>query len=176
MKVCRQILKLFNKFISINYHRKYKYIGYPNNSEKCLLFMQQSKLTKVSRTTTQVITRYFGRWPQTIIFSELSKALGFDETFPSRNEKWIEQSKPFTDKYLPNCVKKLMFVQILPFSSCFYFTYFPLGFSVSQNTFNESQWHVKMRIHFLLLFIFCEIFHKMIVFEQKEFCFHLENM
>ena len=30
--------------------------------------------TTTTRTTTQVITRYFGRWPQTKIFRELNEA------------------------------------------------------------------------------------------------------
>ena len=31
-----KILKLCNKFISIHYHRKYKYMGYPNVGDNCL--------------------------------------------------------------------------------------------------------------------------------------------
>ena len=35
-QVCGQILKLCNKFISINYLRKYKYMGYPSVGDNCL--------------------------------------------------------------------------------------------------------------------------------------------
>ena len=31
-----KILKLCNKFISIHYRRKYKYMGYPNVGDNCL--------------------------------------------------------------------------------------------------------------------------------------------
>ena len=31
-----KILKLCNKFIYIHYHRKYKYMGYPNVGDNCL--------------------------------------------------------------------------------------------------------------------------------------------
>ena len=32
-----KILKLCNKFIYIHYHRKYKYMGYPNVGDNCLI-------------------------------------------------------------------------------------------------------------------------------------------